>query len=209
MFPVTAAEFTGEGTANILVNQYIPLWGCLRTILSDNGLKFCCKRSQAVHQLLGVRKKATTSSRSNCNESVERVNHTMSQMLAMVVNERQHDWDAHLPQVQFAYNNYVNAETGLTPNRVYMVRLPRPPLTGFDRTGVVVWPATTWPIATWPHRPTTGRKRPCSRTIRLHCFSHDTAETPPPSRTRCVRHLTSLSVVGRDCTTLPPPSTLV
>ena len=25
MFPVTAAEFTAEGTANILVNQYSPL----------------------------------------------------------------------------------------------------------------------------------------------------------------------------------------
>ena len=38
MFAVTAAEFTAEGTANILVNQYIPLWGCPRTILSDYGL---------------------------------------------------------------------------------------------------------------------------------------------------------------------------
>ena len=38
MFPVTAAEFTAEGTANILMNQCIPLWGCPRTILSDNGL---------------------------------------------------------------------------------------------------------------------------------------------------------------------------
>ena len=33
MFPVTAAEFTAEGTDNILVNQYIPSWGCPRTIL--------------------------------------------------------------------------------------------------------------------------------------------------------------------------------
>ena len=40
MFPVTAAEFTAEGTANILVNQCIPLWGCRRTMLSDNGLQF-------------------------------------------------------------------------------------------------------------------------------------------------------------------------
>ena len=40
MFAVTAAEFTDEGTANILVNQYIPLWGCPRTTLSDNGLQF-------------------------------------------------------------------------------------------------------------------------------------------------------------------------
>ena len=40
MFPVTAAEFTAKGSANILVNKYIPLWGCPRTILSDNGLQF-------------------------------------------------------------------------------------------------------------------------------------------------------------------------
>ena len=31
MFPVTAAEFTAEGTANVLVNQYIPFWGCPRS----------------------------------------------------------------------------------------------------------------------------------------------------------------------------------
>ena len=41
MFPVTDPEFTAEGTANILVNQYIPLWGCPRTIFSANGLQFC------------------------------------------------------------------------------------------------------------------------------------------------------------------------
>ena len=36
VFPVTAAEFTTEDTPNILVNQYIPLWWCPCTILSDN-----------------------------------------------------------------------------------------------------------------------------------------------------------------------------
>ena len=59
MFPVTAAEFTAEGTANILVNKYILLWGCPYTIPSDNGLQFCSKLSQAVYQLLEVRKLAT------------------------------------------------------------------------------------------------------------------------------------------------------
>ena len=43
MFPVTAAEFTTEGTANVLVNKYIPLWGCPRTIISDNDLQVCSK----------------------------------------------------------------------------------------------------------------------------------------------------------------------
>ena len=61
MFPVTPAEFTAEGTAKILVNKYIPLWGCPRTILSDNGLQVCSKLSQAIYQLLGVLKLATSS----------------------------------------------------------------------------------------------------------------------------------------------------
>ena len=54
MFAATAAEFTAEGTANILVNKYILLWRCPRTILSENGLRFCSKLSQAVYQLSGA-----------------------------------------------------------------------------------------------------------------------------------------------------------
>ena len=130
-------SFTTEGTANILVNQNIPLCGCPRTILSDNGLQFCSKLSQAVYQLLGVHKLATSSYHPNCNGGVERVNHTMAQLLAMVVNERQDDWDLHLPHVEFAFINSVGAATGLAPNEVHMGRLPRLPLTVFDRTGVV------------------------------------------------------------------------
>ena len=97
MFPVTAAQFTAEGTANILVNQYIPVWGCPRTIRSDNGLQFCSKLSQAVYQLLSVHKLATSSYHPNCNGGVEEVNHTIAQMLVMVVNERQDDSEVHVP----------------------------------------------------------------------------------------------------------------
>ena len=40
MFAVTTAEFTAEGTANILVNRFIPLWGCPSTLLYDNRPQF-------------------------------------------------------------------------------------------------------------------------------------------------------------------------
>ena len=89
MYVVTAAEFTAEGTANILINRYIPLWGCPRSILSDNGLQFCSKLSQAVYTLVGVRKIATSSYHPNRNGGMNRVNHTIAQMLEMVVNELQ------------------------------------------------------------------------------------------------------------------------
>ena len=61
MFTVTAAEFIAEGTANILISQYIPLWGCPRSILSDNRLQICSKLSHAVSKFLGVREIATSS----------------------------------------------------------------------------------------------------------------------------------------------------
>ena len=64
-FPVAPAGITEEGTANILVNQYIPWQACPRIILSDNGLVFCSKISQAVYQLLGVHKPANRSCHSN------------------------------------------------------------------------------------------------------------------------------------------------
>jgi len=115
MYAVSAAEFTAEGTADILVNKYIPLWGCPVSLHSDNGLQFCSKLSHAIYKLQGIRKTATSSYHPNGNGGVERVNHTMAQMLAMVVNEQQNDWDAHLPHVEFAYNNSVSAATGLAP----------------------------------------------------------------------------------------------
>ena len=99
MFAAIAAEFAAEGTAIILVNKYIPQWGCPRTILSDNGLQFFSKLSQAVYHFLRVRKLATSSYHSNGNGGVERVNHTVAQMLAMVVNEQQDDWNLQLLHV--------------------------------------------------------------------------------------------------------------
>ena len=85
------------------MNQYIPLWGCPRTIRSGNGQQFCFKLSQAVYQLL-----ATSSYHSNWDGGVERVDHIMVQMLARVVNERQDHSDLHLPRVEFAYSNSVS-----------------------------------------------------------------------------------------------------
>lgn len=101
MYAVSPEEFTAEGTADILVNQYIPLWGCPVSLLSDDDLQLCSKLSLAVYELLGVRKIATSAYHTSGNGDVERVNHAMAQMLSMVVNERQDDWDVHLPHVEF------------------------------------------------------------------------------------------------------------
>ena len=102
MFAVTTAEFPAEGTANILVNRFIPLWGCPSTLLSDNGPQFCARLATAVYKLLGIHKLTTSAYHPSGNGGVDRVNHTMTQMLAMVCDEHQNDWDVYLPHVEYA-----------------------------------------------------------------------------------------------------------
>ena len=60
----------------------------------------------------------------------------MAQMLDMMVNELQNNWDEQLSHVEFANSNSVSAATGLAPNDVHTGRLPRLPLTIFERTAV-------------------------------------------------------------------------
>lgn len=136
MFPVSAANFTAQGTADVLVNQYMTKWGCMTTLLSDNGAHFCSKLSAAIYELMGVRKVTTSSYHPQTNGGTERVNHTMAQILTVAVNERQTDWDVHLPHIEFAYNNSVSQATGLAPNEVHMGRIPRIPLSVFDHPRV-------------------------------------------------------------------------
>ena len=135
MYAVCAAKFTARGTADILVNDYIPKWGCPKSLLTDNGRQFCSELSSALCRLLGIRKLTTSAYHAMGNGGTERVNHTMAQMLSMVVNERQDDWDKQLPHVESAYNNSVSAATGLAPNEIHLGRLPRLPLTVIERRG--------------------------------------------------------------------------
>ena len=60
----------------------------------------------------------------------------MAQILAMVVNGLQDNWNEQLPHVEFAYNSYVSAAPGLAPIEAHMGRLPRLSLTIFKRVGV-------------------------------------------------------------------------
>ena len=82
---------------------------------------------------IGVHKFTTSAYSPTSNGGVERVYHTMANH-AMISNEHQHDWDAHLFHVEYAYYNSAIAATGLASNEVYIGRLRRPSLAVFDRS---------------------------------------------------------------------------
>ena len=79
-----------------------------------------------------IRKIATTAFHPKSNGGVERDNHSLAQMLSLVISEQQDDWDEWLPYVVQAYNNSVSAVTGLAPNEIHLGRMPRLPMTVID-----------------------------------------------------------------------------
>ena len=118
-YAVTQDERTVEGTARIFVEQYIPLWGCPYALLSDNGSEFVARLSLAIYKLMRIRKIATTAFHPRSNGGIERVNHSLAQMLSLVVSGQDDDWDEWLPNTVQAYNNSLSAATGLAPNEMH------------------------------------------------------------------------------------------
>lgn len=128
-----------EGTADVFIIECIALWGCPMTLLSNEGLQFCSKLLQAVYRHLKNSTIATTVApftlRATGAWSVLIIaDHTVAQMMSMVVIEQKNDWDVHLPHVAFAYSNSVSAATALAPNKIHAGRLPRLPLVIFRKT---------------------------------------------------------------------------
>ena len=79
-----------------------------------------------------IRKIATTAFHPKSNGGVERVNHSLAQMISLVISEQQDDWDECLPHVVQAYNSSVSAATGLAPNEIHLGCMPRLPMTTID-----------------------------------------------------------------------------
>ncbi len=57
----------------------------------------------------------TTPYHPQANGMVERLNHTLADMLSMNINSTHTNWDEILPYVTFAYNSSMQESTGRTP----------------------------------------------------------------------------------------------
>ena len=128
-YALSAEEKTAKGCANKLANEYVTRWGCPKLLLSDRGAEFTAQVAKQVYEILGSKKRLTSSFHPHTNGCVERLNHTVCQMLSHVVSSRQNDWDEYLLQVVYAHNNHISRATGLAPNEVHIGRYPRLPMT--------------------------------------------------------------------------------
>jgi transposase InsO family protein len=93
----------------------ISTFGCMETIITDQGREFVNSMNDKLCDLLDIKHKLTSPYHPQANGLDERFNQTLKRALEKLVNTRQNDWDVLLKHVLFAYRTSENASTKYTP----------------------------------------------------------------------------------------------
>ena len=126
----THTTATARDIAHIFLDRVVRPHGLPSTLVSDRDSKFTGKFWQALFTALGTKLAMSSAHHPQTDGQTERANRTLLQGLRTYTNEHHNDWDQHLPMLELAYNNTVNASTGHTPfflNHGTHPRLPATP----------------------------------------------------------------------------------
>jgi len=120
IFPMPCQEATV--VAKLIVEEVVTRFGVPRQIHTDQGRQFESELFREMCRLLGIEKTRTSPYHAQGDGMVERMNRTLEGMLSAFVEERQRDWDEHLPYLAMAYRSAVHETSGFTPNFMMMGR---------------------------------------------------------------------------------------
>jgi hypothetical protein len=101
--------------AQLFLDRVFRLHGLPKTIVSDRDSRFTGNFWRTVFKALGTKLAMSTAYHPQTDGQTERANRTLEENLRSYVNSQHDDWDDHLPVIEAAYNNAVNASTGFTP----------------------------------------------------------------------------------------------
>ena len=103
-------------TANAFMSEWVCRHGVPEAILTDNAPNFVSPDMKKLFESLNVHPVATAPYSPNQNGRVEKMNHMVQEVLAMLVDPAtQNNWDEMLPYALFSLRNRVNSTTGLSP----------------------------------------------------------------------------------------------
>ena len=101
--------------AQKLIDNMFCRFSLPKQLHSDMGTQFESKVVKEMCRLLHIRKTHTTPYHPQGDGLVERLNRTIQNMLATVVDSQSNEWEDYLPKVCFAYNTSEHTSTGFTP----------------------------------------------------------------------------------------------
>ena len=114
---------------DVLRKQFFPRHGYPEIMICDNGGEFTAKELKDYLRGVGVDQRVTTPYHPMSNGKSERLNKTLKEMLARMVNGKRGDWEERLGEALMAHRNSVSGVTGYTPFFLTYGRRGRLPLT--------------------------------------------------------------------------------
>jgi hypothetical protein len=126
-FLATTTSVKATEVARLYIQEIYRLHGLPSSMVCDRDSKFTSAFWQSLFNILGVRIKTSTAFHPQTDGQTERTNRTLEQILRMYVSYAQDDWDHYLALAEYAYNNSVQASTGITPFYADLGRHPHSP----------------------------------------------------------------------------------
>lgn len=125
-------EVTAEQTA-AMYHQHVFRrgFGIPGSLISDRDPRFTSDFWRGLHRLMGTKLNMSTAGHPQTDGQSENANKTIEDMLRAYCCSHGDNWDLHLTNCEFAYNDSVHASTGYTPFQLVQGRHPRVPLTTY------------------------------------------------------------------------------
>ena len=98
-----------------MFEEVYKLHGLPKHIISDRDVLFTSIFWGHLHKLIGTKLKMSSAYHPETDGSTERANQTVTQMLRQCIGEKQNDWVAKLPAIEFAINSARSESTGYAP----------------------------------------------------------------------------------------------
>lgn len=115
IFVPTFNEVDAEGTVQLFITHVFSQFGLPNDIVSDRGVVFTSKFTQAMLKSLNVKQKLSSAFHPQTDGQTERINSILEQYLRCYINYQQSNWSDYLPIAQFAYNNSMHSSTNTSP----------------------------------------------------------------------------------------------
>ena len=104
----TMTQVTAKEVAWLFLKEVMRLHGVPESIVSDHNTKFTSTFWCELHKLMGTKLLISTAFHPQMDGTTERANCSIGQILRMIINDDQRDWEAKCPMVEFALNSSVS-----------------------------------------------------------------------------------------------------
>ncbi|GJU68192.1 putative reverse transcriptase domain-containing protein [Tanacetum coccineum] len=108
-------DYKTEKLARIYINEIVARHGVPVSIISDRDGRFASHLWQALQEALGTKLHMSTAYHPETDGQSERTIQTLEDMLRACVMDFGGSWDAHLPLVEFSYNNSYHTSIKCAP----------------------------------------------------------------------------------------------